>query len=311
MTLGYSRKSVRLLVFESSTQIWAQLHEQAFRRIGGSVRVVVLDNLSEAVLQPDIYDPALNPLYRDMLAHYGAIAIPCRVADPDRKGKVESGVGHAKKTPLKGQRFESLEAAQSYLDHWEQKWADTRIHGTTKRQVAAMFAEEKPRFRHFLSNLFGITNTATAQFIWTAAWKSMQPITVRRRVGSAARCKCSGTCNGYGWSTRPTANCCASISEKAADATASIPMTGRSALLSAYCNCWFVPTRPASISALFRERSTANRGNRQCAAFRVCCRSARSTALCRLTRHVRWHWRWRSMISASCGATWSAICSPH
>lgn len=40
--------------------------------------------------------------------------------------------------------FESLEEAQSYLDRWEQRWADTRIHGTTKRQVAAMFAEEKP-----------------------------------------------------------------------------------------------------------------------------------------------------------------------
>ena len=144
MTLGYSRKSVRLLVFESSTQIWAQLHEQAFRRLGGSVRVVVLDNLGEGVLKPDIWDPALNPLYRDVLAHYGAIALPCRVGDPDRKGKVESGVGHAKKTPLKGQRFESLVEAQSYLDDWEQKWADTRIHGTTKRQVAAMFAEEKP-----------------------------------------------------------------------------------------------------------------------------------------------------------------------
>ena len=79
-----------------------------------------------------------------MLAHYGAVAMPCRVRDPDRKGKVESGVGHAQKTPLKGQRFESLEAAQSYLDQWEERWADTRIHGTTKRQVAAMFAEEKP-----------------------------------------------------------------------------------------------------------------------------------------------------------------------
>jgi hypothetical protein len=45
---------------------------------------------------------------------------------------------------LKGQRFESLEQAQAYLDHWEERWADTRIHGTTKRQVAAMFAEEKP-----------------------------------------------------------------------------------------------------------------------------------------------------------------------
>jgi hypothetical protein len=60
------------------------------------------------------------------------------------KGKVESGVGHAKKTPLKGLRFESLEEAQKHLDHWEERWADTRIHGTTKRQVAAMFAEEQP-----------------------------------------------------------------------------------------------------------------------------------------------------------------------
>jgi hypothetical protein len=37
-----------------------------------------------------------------------------------------------------------LAEAQVYLDRWEERWADTRIHGTTKRQVAAMFAEEKP-----------------------------------------------------------------------------------------------------------------------------------------------------------------------
>ena len=144
MTLGYSRKSVRLLVFRSSARVWAELHEKAFRRLSGVVRLVVLDNLREGVLIPDIYDPTLNPLYRDVLAHYGAVAMPCRVQDPDRKGKVESGVGHAQRTPLKGLRFESLEEAQSYLDRWEQNWADTRIHGTTKRQVAAMFAEEKP-----------------------------------------------------------------------------------------------------------------------------------------------------------------------
>ena len=64
--------------------------------------------------------------------------------NPDRKGKVESGVGHTQMTPLKGMRFESLEEAQAYLDRWEERWADTRIHGTTKRQVAAMFAEERP-----------------------------------------------------------------------------------------------------------------------------------------------------------------------
>ena len=144
LTLGHSRKSVRLLVFRSSSRVWAELHEKAFRRLGGVTRVVVLDNLREGVITPDIYDATLNPLYRDVLKHYGAVALPCRVRDPDRKGKVESGVGHAQKTPLKGQRFESLEQAQAYLDHWEERWADTRIHGTTKRQVAAMFAEEKP-----------------------------------------------------------------------------------------------------------------------------------------------------------------------
>lgn len=157
LTLGYSRKSVRFLLFRSSSQIWAELHERAFRRLGGSPRVVVLDNLREGVLAPDVYDPTLNPLYRDLLSHYGAVAMPCRIMDPDRKGKVESGVGHAQKTPLKGLRFESLEEAQAHLDHWEERWADTRIHGTTKRQVSAMFAEEKSAllalplepFRHY------------------------------------------------------------------------------------------------------------------------------------------------------------------
>jgi transposase len=95
LTLGCSRKSVRLLVWRSSAHIWAELHERAFRRLGGTVRVIVLDNLKEGVLTPDIYDPALNPLYRDVLTHYGVVALPCRVGNPDRKGKVEAGVGHA------------------------------------------------------------------------------------------------------------------------------------------------------------------------------------------------------------------------
>jgi transposase len=144
LTLGCSRKSVRLLVWRSSSRVWAELHEQAFRRLGGAPRLVVLDNLREGVLRPDVYDPELNPLYADVLKHYGAVAMPCRVRDPDRKGKVESAIGHTQRTPLRGQRFESLEEGQAYLDRWERQWADTRIHGTTKRQVAAMFSEERP-----------------------------------------------------------------------------------------------------------------------------------------------------------------------
>jgi len=32
------------------------------------------------VLEPDVYDPALNPLYRDFLAHHGVVALAARVA---------------------------------------------------------------------------------------------------------------------------------------------------------------------------------------------------------------------------------------
>jgi transposase len=188
MTLGCSRKSIRLLVFRSTSQTWAELHERAFRRLGGAVRVIVLDNLREGVLKPDIYDPSLNPLYRDVLAHYGAVAMPCRVRDPDRKGKVESGVGHTKKTPLKGMRYESLEQAQAELDHWEQRWADTRIHGTTKRQVAAMFAEEKPAllplplepFRYYQYGERGVNLDGCIEV--EAAYYSVPPGWIGRRV---------------------------------------------------------------------------------------------------------------------------------
>ena len=98
--------------------------------------MVVLDNLREGVLAPDIYDPSLNPLYRDVLKHYGAVALPCRVQDPDRKGKVESGVGHAQKTPLKGLRFESLEEAQAVsgsLGRALGRHAHSRHHQTAGR----------------------------------------------------------------------------------------------------------------------------------------------------------------------------------
>jgi len=104
----------------------------------------VLDNLREGVLVPDIYDPTLNPLYRDVLAHYGAVAMPCRISRsrPQRQGRIRCR-SCAKDT---AERFalRTLEEAQAYLDHWGATLADTRIHGTTKRQVAAMFAEEKP-----------------------------------------------------------------------------------------------------------------------------------------------------------------------
>jgi len=149
MTLKYSRRCFRKVVWQSSQVVWAKLHEEAFRYFGGSTRYVVLDNLKEGVIKPDLYEPKLNPLYSLLLAHYGVVADPARVADPDRKGSVENAIQHTQNTALKGRRFESIEEQNQWLMHWEERWAAVRIHGRMKRQVQEMFAEEKP----FLGNL--------------------------------------------------------------------------------------------------------------------------------------------------------------
>jgi len=259
LTLGCSRKAVRLLSFRSSARIWAELHERAFRRLGGATRIVVLDNLREGVLVPDIYDPALNPLYRDVLAHYGAVAMPCRIQDPDRKGKVESGIGHAQKTPLKGLRFESLEEAQAYLDRWEERWADTRIHGTTKRQVAAMFAEEKPfllplpvePFRYYqygerVVHLDGCVEVEAAYYGAPPGW-----------IGRMVRVQ---------WDELfvrlldpKTGQHCVSTCARNAAGTASSPRITPSAHRCALRNCSGARVVPARTSARSATPSTANR----------------------------------------------------
>jgi len=186
MTLCYSRRSFRQVVWKSSTETWARLHEQAFRYFSGSTKYVCLDNLKEGVLKPDIYEPELNPVYAAMLAHYSCFADPARVRDPDRKGRVENAIQHTQSTALKGKRFESIDAQNAYLMDWEERWAAPRIHGRAKRQVEAMFQEEKPyltslpleSFRYFKEETRTVQDDRTVQV--NDSWYAARPA----RIGS-------------------------------------------------------------------------------------------------------------------------------
>lgn len=147
MSLKYSGKAFRKVVWKADQHSWARLHEEAFHALGGVCSYVVLDNLKQGVIRPDLYEPQLNPVYAALLAHYGAVADVCRVGDPDRKGTVENAIQHTQNTALKGRKFESIEAQNEWLTHWEERWAAPRIHGRKKRQVLAMYEEERPHLR--------------------------------------------------------------------------------------------------------------------------------------------------------------------
>jgi transposase len=188
MTLRYSRRSFRKVVWKSSAETWARLHEEAYRYFGGSCAYVVLDNLREGVIAPDLYEPELNRVYAMMLAHYGVVADPARVRDPNRKGCVENAIQHTQSTALKGKRFESIEEQNTYLAHWEEKWAAARIHGRAKRQVAEMFEEERPLlkalpldgFRYFEEGVRTAQDDTTIQV--DNAWYAARPASIGTRV---------------------------------------------------------------------------------------------------------------------------------
>ena len=147
MTLKYSGKAFRKVVWKADQQTWARLHEEAFRAFGGSVAYVVLDNLKQGVIKPDLYEPELNAVYAALLAYYNCTADVCRVRDPNRKGSVESAIKHTQTTALKGRKFNCIEDQNAWLAHWEERWAAPRIHGRKKRQVMQMFLEEKPHLQ--------------------------------------------------------------------------------------------------------------------------------------------------------------------
>jgi transposase len=141
IVLSYSRKGYSEAVYRQTTEDFIRCIENAFWHFGGVPKVLVIDNLKAAVKQPDWYDPELTPKIQSFAAHYGVTILPTKPRTPRHKGKIESGVGYVQDNGLKGHRFTSLAAQNDHLAQWEAGVADTRIHGTIRKQVGKLFAE--------------------------------------------------------------------------------------------------------------------------------------------------------------------------
>lgn len=154
MVLSCSRKGYSEAVFRQDTESFLRALENGWRDFGGSAQMLNLDNLKAGVLKADWTDPEFNPKFAAFCRHYGTTAMPCRPYHPEHKGKVERSVHYVRESALRGHQFASLAALNEHLRHWEAAVADTRIHGTTRRQVAAMFEEERPHLQALPASLF-------------------------------------------------------------------------------------------------------------------------------------------------------------
>ena len=142
--LSHSRKGYSEAVARQGTDEFIRCLENALHHFGGCPRTLKIDNLKAAVTRADWFDPELCPKVRSFAAHYDTVFLPTRPYMPRHKGKVENGVKYVKNNALKGRVFASLAEQNEHLLQWETGVADRRIHGTTRRQVSALFEGEKP-----------------------------------------------------------------------------------------------------------------------------------------------------------------------
>ena len=189
VVLSCSRKGYTEAFYRQTTENFIRGLENSFRHFGGVPKTLVIDNLRAAVTKADWFEPELNPKVVSFCEHYGTIILPTRPAMPRHKGKVEAGVKYVQNNGLKGRQFDSLTAQNLYLTQWEQTTADTRIHGTTRRQVRSLFLEvEKPKLLALPPGLFPAFNEAPRKVHRDGyvevdrAYYSVPPEYVRRQV---------------------------------------------------------------------------------------------------------------------------------
>jgi len=157
MTLGHSRHGYEEAAWDQKLETFLRLHENAFRDLGGVVRVVRHDNLKAAVVRACLYDPDTNVIYTEFARHYGFTALPTRPRNPRENGKQERSGGYVKGNALKGRRFDSLDECNAHLRHWNRTIARLRIHGTTRRQVFTHYLEtDKPALQPLPAEPFAL-----------------------------------------------------------------------------------------------------------------------------------------------------------
>jgi len=100
LVMACSRQMVTRVVFDQTSETWIRLHVEAFEELGGVPTVIVPDNLKAAVVRAAFAvdeRAALHRSYRELARHYGCRIDPAPPRSPEKKGRVEAGVGYLRR----------------------------------------------------------------------------------------------------------------------------------------------------------------------------------------------------------------------
>ncbi len=146
MTLAFSRHQYIEFVVDQKVETWVGCHRRAFEFFGGVPARVIIDNPKCAITRACYHDPEVNRAYHECAEGYGFVISPCPVADPAKKGIVESGVKYVKRNFLPLREFRDLVDLNRQARAWVLETAGNRVHGTTRERPLTRFSEVEKDF---------------------------------------------------------------------------------------------------------------------------------------------------------------------
>ncbi|MEX2633665.1 MAG: IS21 family transposase [Balneolales bacterium] len=141
-TLSWSRYKFVEFVFSQDQQSFVSSHVKMFAFWGGVSELMRIDCLKSGVIKADLFDPVLNPLYRQMADHYRCFIDPARPGKPKDKGKVERAVKPVRDLFRRLKALDpnlSLAGANKKALHWCRYENGLTRHGTTREKPYECF----------------------------------------------------------------------------------------------------------------------------------------------------------------------------
>ncbi len=157
--LGASSHTFAVAVADQQISNWIKAHVLAFEYFGGVPACLVPDNLKSAVTLSCKYDPAMNPSYAEMAAHYQVAVMPARPYKARDKAKVESGVLCAQRRILavfRNRTFFSLHEINVAIAEELEKMADRIMQGYGKSRRELFVEIDQPALRLLPESRFEI-----------------------------------------------------------------------------------------------------------------------------------------------------------
>jgi Mu transposase, C-terminal domain len=147
LTAVYSRHMFVHLTFRQDLAAVIAGFDAAWAFFGGVFKVVIPDNMAPVVDRAHPLDPRLNRAFAEYAQDRGFAVDPARIRSPQDKPRVERAVQFVRGSFFAGESFPGgLGQAQRAAEAWCAGRAGQRIHRTTRRRPAEVFAaEEAPR----------------------------------------------------------------------------------------------------------------------------------------------------------------------